>query len=728
MPSREATVSARSAVASGDAPATPPGDPERSGAPERSWRDLAVEAAVLFGLAGVAVTQPMFDLFGNNPTFFVAGNYGRRTIVLFALAIVLVPPLTVFVVSALVGLAGRRAGAIAHGVGVGLLAGIFGLVVFRTLGIDAVVLALGAAVAVGVAVALVEARSGLVRNFLAYLAVGNLAFLGLFAFASPTADLLTGTYHADGGTVRIGALPGPVTVVVMDEFPLVALLRPDGTIDDERYPHLAALAEQSTWFRNASAEVATTFLSVPSILTGTAATKGSLPTYRDHPRNLFTLFGARYPVSTYEPVTDLCPPDTCGRPPGQPLSQALSDAGVVYRHRVLPGSLREGLPPVDQGWGNFGGNVVGGGGEVGQPETTVATTSAGEPDPMARLAEMAESDAGRTGQSSVLLRQARLVTAEPSINLIHVLVPHHPYELTPWGVRSTDTWLPNEMPAAGAPRHERAYAELRALQAMQLGAIDQLVGEVIAHLQAVGAWDTGAFVLTSDHGIDITPPRVTRRLDGTNEDSVLRIPLFIKAPGQTAGEVDDAPATTLDVLPSLIDLLDIETNWEMDGHSLYDGSAPGYDRALTTGLDDALDLVARQHEELPDGDGWHSLVGLGDQGDLVGTRVDEHTVGDRSPLTWSYADADALADPEAAGGRAPVLLSGRVEGADDVPPDLLVALDGVISGTLGGYEESDDGWSFTGLLGPEIEGGADEVVAYEVEREGGAVTLHPLVT
>jgi hypothetical protein len=67
-------------------------------------------------------------------------------------------------------------------------------------------------------------------------------------------------------------------------------------------------------------------------------------------------------------------------------------------------------------------------------------------------------------------------------------------------------------------------------------------------------------------------------------------------------------------------------------------------------------------------------------------------------------------------------------GADPPAGDLVVALDGVISGTIGGYAPAEgEGWSFSGVLGPEVEDGAREVVAYEVERRGSTVTLHPLV-
>jgi hypothetical protein len=289
------------------------------------------------------------------------------------------------------------------------------------------------------------------------------------------------------------------------------------------------------------------------------------------------------------------------------------------------------------------------------------------------------------------------------------------------------------MPGPDEPGHERAFAELYAMQAMQVGAVDQMVGEVVAHLRAVGAWDTGTFVLVSDHGVDITAPRFTRQILPETEDGVLRIPLFVRAPGRTGAVVRDEPATTLDVLPSIIDLVGAEADWEMDGHSLFDGSEPAGDRVLAgETFEDGLDYVARQQAMLPqtDGtlDGWHRLVAIGEQGDLVGTRVADDVVGAPSDLSWSYLHGERLADPAAHANAVPVLLQGWVSGADDVPPDLVVALDGVISGTIGGYVEDGDAWHFSGLLGPEVEGGAREVVAYEVERDGLTVTLHPLAT
>ncbi len=56
-------------------------------------KELRTRSLVVFGLSSLAVVQPLLDLFGRNPEFFVAGNYSTAQIVWFALLITLVPPL-----------------------------------------------------------------------------------------------------------------------------------------------------------------------------------------------------------------------------------------------------------------------------------------------------------------------------------------------------------------------------------------------------------------------------------------------------------------------------------------------------------------------------------------------------------------------------------------------------------------------------------------------------------
>jgi hypothetical protein len=681
-----------------------------------------VDAAVLLGLAGIAITQPILDLLGRNPTFFVAGGYGRREIVTFALLVAFVPAIVLFAASAPARLLNRRLGALMHSVAVGGLACLFGLALARTAGVQTVWPAVALAVLVGAGVAIVEWRVRLAREFLSFLAVANVAFVVMFLVASPTAQLLRGASYADAGAVRIPPLGGPVVLLVLDEFPLTSLLRPDGSINELRYPNLAALARESTWFRNAASESRTTFVSVPTILTGLLPEHDDLPFLSDHPRNYFTLFGARYPVNGYEPVTDLCPHDVCVRGRGQPLRQALDDASIVYWHRVLPREWREGLPDVDASWGNFGDDIVTE--EEPSEMTTVPTTPDGRPDPMGRLNAMPANNRTRPGQAGTLLRHIELMSAEPSINMIHVLLPHRPYKLTPWGGVDTDTWLPDEVPrTASDPGYEFIFRELRALQALQLGAVDGMIGRLTTHLKHVGAWDGATVVVTSDHGVDITPPGFGRTESADNLDELFRIPLFIKAPGQTHGELRDDPASTLDVLPSLVDLLSIEADWRFDGHSLFDGSAPKADRFLSSDVEAAFEQAARQVALFPRGEDWDDLAAVGEGEDLVGRTVDEYEIGGPSELTVRLDHRELLRDLSLS-GEVPYSLRGSLTGGDDTPPELVVALNGTLAGTIGGYRPDRNAWLFSGLMANYFVEGQNDIAAYQVERTTNGVILH----
>lgn len=687
------------------------------------------QGAIVSGLAGVAITQPVLDLFGRNPTFFVAGNYARRQIVAFALVVAVVPPLVMLAGCTVARLVDRRLGRLVGSAAIASLSALFGLAIARSVRIDGLVPALAVAIAVGAAVAVGEWRWSTVRQFLRYLAVGNVAFLLLFLVGSPTADLLWRASRADAGTTHIPPLPGPVVVVVLDETPLAALLEPEGTIDEELYPGFAHLAEGSTWFRNAATESLQTYESVPSILTGVRAEEGALPALADHPRNYFTLFGPTHSVYGYEPVTNLCPTDTCREParPRPPLRQAFRDATLVYGHRVLPVRLRRDLPPIDEDWGNFGGV-----GATSRRATTRTTSSAEIPaaleDVRQRLRDLPGDERSKPGQLAALQDRIARIEARPSVHLIHVLVPHHPYFLTPWGTMSNRTWRPRDVPRPDEPHHERAFVELHALQAFQMGAVDVAIGELVDHLHRIGAWEDTTLVVTSDHGVEITPPGFSRQLTDETRDELLRIPLFIKAPGQTVGEVRDDPASTIDVLPSLIDLLHIETDWELEGHSLFDGSAPRVPRLLESDLADLWALVERKRALFPHGDGWHAFAAIGDNGDLVGTAVDDHRLGSRSRLTWTldHHHREAEADESATEDAVPVLMTGVVRSADE-PPELVVAIEGTIAGTTGGYRENHDGWQFSGILGPPgVRGQGEEIVAYEVERTPDGVVLHPV--
>ncbi|HET9609555.1 MAG TPA: hypothetical protein VFP06_08095, partial [Acidimicrobiales bacterium] len=141
----------------------------------------------------------------------------------------------------------------------------------------------------------------------------------------------------------------------------------------------------------------------------------------------------------------------------------------------------------------------------------------------------------------------------------------------------------------------------------------------------------------------------------------------------------------------------------------------------------AVAIAAAHAARYPRGEGWADLAAVGVAEDLVGTDVGDHTVGAPSPMRWATEHDDVLADLSIADGPVPYLLRARVTGTGERPPDLVVSVNGTVAGAVGAFRHEDDAWLMSGVMAPLFADGRNEVVAYEVVREGGTVTLHPLV-
>ena len=74
------------------------------------------------------------------------------------------------------------------------------------------------------------------------------------------------------------------------------------------------------------------------------------------------------------------------------------------------------------------------------------------------------------------------------------------------------------------------------LHSMQVGAVDTLITDLLDHLRQLPNWDETLLVVTSDHGSNLTPPDSGGCASPTpNREEAFRVPLFVKAPGQTRG-------------------------------------------------------------------------------------------------------------------------------------------------------------------------------------------------
>lgn len=731
---------------------SPAGSPRRS-PPQNPTRRLLGRALAILGLSSVAVVQPMLDLFGRNPEFFVAGNYSAAQIVWFAVAVALVPPAIAIVLVALAGRIHRRAGDAAFAVVVALFAGALALAVLRVVGIDPVALVAPLALLAALGLTWLIVRVAGFGMLATYLAAANLLFVGMFLFASPASKLVAAGGVGGAGNVTVGEVEAPVIVIVLDEFPVASLLRPDGTINEERYPGFADLASVSTWFRNASSIQNLTHRAVPAILTGTRASGDVLPIAADYPQSMFTYFGAELPVHRYESVTDMCPPRICEQQASQGFGQLVEDAAIVYGHRLLPTELRDRLPAIDNSWGAFGAQqdrgVAGAApagtsapgdddsGDDGAGDGALASSSGdGSSGPRTeqqivneayqRWYNLAADEKSPVGQARILAEHIELIDGSPAFHFVHPALPHRPWILSRTGI--TTSFLPKLVTDETDPSYAFENRMEFQLSAMQIGAADVLMSQLLDHLRSLPTWEDTLLVVTSDHGTNLTPPHMGRmRITEANREEALRVPLFIKAPGQTVGAIDDRVALTPDVLPSMIDLLGGSADWDFDGHSLYDGSEPTLEPRVSPDVGALFEVAQRRTEDFPHGLDWTALAAVGDDGELVGRGLDEVTLGEPSDLTIEWAQEDEFASLPTPEGSMPFGLRGVVAGGSgETPPELLVAVNGTIAGVLGGYiPDGDVRWTFIGFVADLYVEGANTVDAYEVTRDaGGTPTLH----
>jgi hypothetical protein len=75
-------------------------------------------------------------------------------------------------------------------------------------------------------------------------------------------------------------------------------------------------------------------------------------------------------------------------------------------------------------------------------------------------------------------------------------------------------------------------------------------------------------IVTADHGVSFTTGEPLRSVSAKNFPEIMWTPLFVKYPGQDAGAVDDRPAESIDVFPTIADVVGAEIPWKVDGQSL----------------------------------------------------------------------------------------------------------------------------------------------------------------
>jgi hypothetical protein len=686
-----------------------------------------VAGAHLAVLWAFAVAQPLFDDLARNAEFFVARDNTSADIVILALVLTLVPPLALITVELVASLVWPPLGRALHVLFVGVLGAAVAVGVLKKLLSSESLVVVPAAAAAGVAIAVGYVRAAPIRKFLTALIPAPAVFVAVFLLFSPVSELVL-RHEAAAAGVSLQS-DTPVVLIIFDELPTISLMDAGAQIDAASYPNFGELAATSTWYRNATTVADGTFVAVPAILTGLRPAP-RLPTSRQYPRSVFTLLGASYDVRALEPITHVCPTDLCPRRPEEPpparLRSLAGDLGIVAAHLLLPDDLARGLPPIDRDYEDFGGAENG---VQASPSVGSATRSrAGEP-PIAGT----DVFAGRLRDAERFVGSVGPQTGRPPLYVGHFEVPHVPWRLLPSGHQypvegpslpglTDQTWTRNR------------YLVDQAMQRhlLQVGYADRLLGQFIGRLRAAGLWDRALVVVTADHGVGLRPGGSRRPITTADFPAIAGIPLFIKVPQQRTPRVDDGPAQTIDVMPTIAAVVGVPGG-AGDGVPLTT-TAPSAvpsvrngrrGRFVSVGAVDAFVRarnveLARQRAVFPRG--LRSVFRLGPHRGLLGRRLAALRLR-RSTRRASIDGSDVFTRVARASGVLPVYVTGRLGGGARAAQPLAVAINGRVR-AVGRSYASGGGQRFSMLLPPSsLRPGANSIDVLAVRGNGEILDL-----
>jgi hypothetical protein len=684
----------------------------------------------LFVLCGFVVAQPLFDVAGRSPEFFLYRRAGATDILLLVALAVLGPPVVLWTGEALVGLAGRGLRRAAH------LAVVAGLLLLLTIEIakrlvtvrGVPLLLLG--VAGGLVGAVVYTRSAAVRLWLRYATPAPLVFALLFMTVSPVGKLVVaGDQHAASTSVvaSAGARPPVVVVVFFDEFPMRSLLDSRGRIDRRLYPNFSRFAGDATWYRNATGIGPFTPYAVPAMLTGRYPSRRDVaPTYTEHPGNLFTLLAGSYDVRASESVTQLCPPRVCtalADSRGATGWRALGpDLAGVWAKIVSPGHVDE--DPTAQ----FSEDTIG------------DRSRAAGAKPLKPTFRFDQLRANQPARFDDFLDQLK-ASDRPTMHFLHILLPHQPFRFLPSGARYTYPPIQFGYDRGKGWTSQPGPVQLAVQRhLLQLAYTDRLVGEIVQRLKTQGLYDKALLVITADHGNSFTSGHAQRLLQNGNAHELLWVPLFIKTPHQRVPKVDDRNWEHVDLVPTIADILQVKLPWPVDGVSAmgparsrrvkYFFNKPTERLEVDGPRNQALALQGITDRFARPQHGVEGLFQVGPYADLVGRRPEAVGLGASSGLAARLEphENENLKVVDLTSGTVPALVTGALTGPlPAVPVPLAVAVNGTIGAVGPTFTQDATPQTFAMVVSDRLfQPGTNRVQLYRVERARAGTTLHPV--
>jgi hypothetical protein len=330
------------------------------------------------------------------------------------------------------------------------------------------------------------------------------------------------------------------------------------------------------------------------------------------------------------------------------------------------------------------------------------------------------------------------------LNFLHVLLPHDPYNYLPSGsvypgggvdgmlgkVWTKDDFLPS-------------VAYQRYL--LQVGYADRELGRLVAQLKSQGIYESALIVVTADHGKSFRPGFATRSISPDARESasdLLQVPLFLKLPGLAKVAKSDRRVLTVDILPTIADVLGTKLPWKTDGTSMIGESFPDrstldvpviHDSAQSMTFDvGALTSYPRLRWKLNTFGSRTSLdrIAIADPySQLIGKSIAELPIRESaSPLRIESDQLSLFENVRLHAGEVPSLMTGFIKAPEPVQGmvRLAITLNGIVEVTTHTTAWEGSPLYFTAMLPePAFRDGHNSVEFFTIQEQNGRVVLEP---
>lgn len=500
----------------------------------------------------------------------------------------------------------------------------------------------------------------------------------------------------------------PVVLIVFDEFALGSLLDEKGSLDAAAFPNFAAFAAQSTWYRNVTAVSDHTEDVVPAILSGIYPREKHSPTAWEHPDNLFALLQNSYDLRVMESLTRiLTKPQKNIDSFSKRMRSLLEDAAAIYLQSVLPAEFAEHFPAINQTWQDF----WKGGSEI----------------------QTKKKFEGRGGMFEEFIASISPSKKTP-FYFLHTVLPHGPWEYFPTGVRynfgrwttplaAEDTlqdWNGNQLSTT------RAYQRYL----LQVAYVDHLVGKTMDRFKAIGIYDQALIILIADHGISFLGDQKRREVTNTNTEDILMVPLFIKYPYQHEAKIDDQPAESVDILPTVADVLKLQLPWKEDGVSLLSKNGVKRQKKTAFGWFGTNGKMFRiDQPQIQNSANWKKRIQLfgagpiekvfhyGLSGDLVGRSLKEFSIVDAPAVKIELQNRKWYQGVNPASGFLPAQLTAKIREEDSNQKfPVAIALNGKICAIAEQFKFSNEHAIVSMIPESCFQSGANEVDFFMIKQ------------